>query len=304
MQELNYQLVKEDYLDWIRWNVSRQNLKKVKIITAVVYVVFLVLYLGGSIASGKPPASLLGTLIIVLLLGVFMFYIVSAKHQERTIWKRSGLKRLEKTAGFPKVHLVIDEKCIAMDVPDQQVSKEYSYTDITQIEETERLFLLGTADKTWQFVAKAAFDSENEMREFKTFMDEKIEDAKENPEKYKKPVPAAEISSETVSDKGSEAGEEDTSWTPNEEKIEPVDTSSMGKIGKMAHIMAALAAKEAEGDKAVDAGEAAEAEKPAAAEEPVKAADVVKAEEPAAAEEPANAEESVKAAESSDTDKE
>ncbi|MFR6332324.1 MAG: hypothetical protein ACLUOI_28385 [Eisenbergiella sp.] len=41
-------------------------------------------------------------------------------------------------------------------------------------------------DKTWQFVAKSAFGSREEMDEFMAFMEEKIADAKENPEKYEK----------------------------------------------------------------------------------------------------------------------
>ena len=61
---------------------------------------------------------------------------------------------------------------------------EYSFKDILGILEIERLFLLETKDKTWQFVAKSAFESQEKMQEFYAFMEERIEDAKAHPEKY------------------------------------------------------------------------------------------------------------------------
>lgn len=262
MQELKYQLQKEDYLDWIHWNVGRQNLKKAKIMTAVIFAIFVVVYVGSGIAAGKTPAGVLSSLILVVILGAGMFYIISPKHQERVIWRRSGLKRLEKTAGFPVINLSVRDTRVVMDAPGG-VHKEYSYTELNEIEETERLFLLGAADKTWQFVAKTAFTSQEEQREFKAFIEEKIADAKENPEKYRKGKEAAEIgtaahvadaestdaarmdagSTNTESTNTAESGDE---WEAEAVKIEPVDTSNMGKIGKMAHIMAAMAAENAE----------------------------------------------------------
>lgn len=247
MQELEYQLSKEDYLDWIHWNVARQNLKKMKLITALIYGVFLVIYLGGSIAAKKDPASLISTVLMVVVLGVFMFYIISAKHQENVIWKRSGLKKLEKTVGFPCVRLYVREDGVTMEVPDQG-SQNYSFTSINELEETERLFLLGVENKTWQFVAKSAFTDQSQMDKFKTYMLEKIADAKENPDKYKKEEPSAVHSSGESSKK---IGQSDVAMGEDEaeeaeEEIEPVDTSNMGKIGKMAHIMAAMAAEQEE----------------------------------------------------------
>lgn len=257
MQELKYQLQKEDYLDWIHWNVGRQNLKKAKIMTAVIFAIFVVVYVGSGIAAGKTPAGVLSSLILVVILGAGMFYIISPKHQEKVIWRRSGLKRLEKTAGFPVINLSVRDTRVVMDAPGG-VHKEYSYTELNEIEETERLFLLGAADKTWQFVAKTAFTSQEEQREFKLFIEEKIADAKENPEKYRKGKEAAEIgtaahvadaahtdapSTDAEPANTAESGDE---WEAEAVKIEPVDTSNMGKIGKMAHIMAAMAAENAE----------------------------------------------------------
>ena len=244
MQGLNYQLVKEDYLDWIHWNVARHSMKKMKIITAGIYVAFFIFYVGSSIVQKKEPAAILSSLILVLLLGAFMFYIISPKHQERTIWKRSGLSKLEKTNSFPKIYLTIREDGVKMEVPDQ-VCKDYSYTEVTDLEETPRLYLVGTSDRSWQFVAKSAFESAEKGEEFKAFMLEKIADAKENPEKYKK---AEEVAKADSVDAGYEQDnrEDSGSGTAEEEAvIKHVDTSSMGKIGKMANLIAAMSEDEA-----------------------------------------------------------
>lgn len=253
MQEFKYQLQKEDYMDWIHWNVGRQNLKKVQRITLIVYVVFLVLYIGGNIAAKRPPQAMLTTVIMMTALGIFMFYNVTAKHQEQVVWKRSGLKKLEKQGGFPTVHLTVKEDCITMEVPGE-VCKDYSYADIKEIREIDRLFLLAAAtDNTWQFVAKSAFESEEQMNEFKAFMEEKIEDAKANPEKYRKVEKKEErAAGDGTRSLAGSAGSGQEDGESEEEYIEPVDTSNMGKIGKMAHIMAALAAKEAAESKAED----------------------------------------------------
>ena len=54
MKELNYLLVKEDYKNWIRWNVARHDSKKMKIVTAVFFVIFAFLFLGRSfVLSGN-----------------------------------------------------------------------------------------------------------------------------------------------------------------------------------------------------------------------------------------------------------
>lgn len=254
MQEFTYQLQKEDYMDWIHWNVGRQNLKKVQRITLIVYIVFVVLYVGGNVAAKRPPQTMITSLVMMTALGIFMFYTVSAKHQEQMVWKRSGLKKLEKTGGFPTVHLTVKEECITMEVPGE-VCKDYSYADIKEIREIDRLFLLASAaDNTWQFVAKSAFESEEQRNEFKAFMEEKIEDAKENPEKYR--IKAGTAAGASGSDGRPDAAERlaahseaadggDDAELP---EIEPVDTSHMGKIGKMAHIMAAMAAEAEENE--------------------------------------------------------
>lgn len=270
MRELEYQLVKEDYKNWIHWNVLRNESKKMKIFSLVIYVGFVVIYVGGSLNSAKGNmAALIPSIGMALLVGAAMFYTTSHHNQERMIWKKSGLKRLEKNNNFPVVHLTLNDLGLVMEVPSENVTKEYRYSELFGILEIERLFLLEANDKTWQFIAKSAFSSQEEMDEFKAFMEEKIADAKENPEKYEKKEEIPEETQAAGNDGADASYESGSSYGSNEEaeEIEPVDTSNMGKIGKMAHIMAAMAAEaEKEEESSVRTEESAEA---AAGEESV-----------------------------------
>lgn len=270
MRELEYQLVKEDYKNWIHWNVLRNESKKMKIFSLVIYVGFVVIYVGGSLNSAKGNmAALIPSIGMALLVGAAMFYTTSHHNQERMIWKKSGLKRLEKNNNFPVVHLTLNDLGLVMEVPSENVTKEYRYSELFGILEIERLFLLEANDKTWQFIAKSAFSSQEEMDEFKAFMEEKIADAKENPEKYEKKEEIPEETQAAGNDGADASYESGSSYGSNEEaeEIEPVDTSNMGKIGKMAHIMAAMAAEaEKEEESSVRTEDSAEA---AAGEESV-----------------------------------
>ena len=120
MRELEYQLVKDDYKNWIHWNVLRNESKKMKLFTLVIYVAFVVIYVGGSISSAKGnPAAVIPSLGMALIVGAAMFYTTSHHNQERLIWKKSGLKRLEKANNFPVVHLSLGEFGIVMNVPSE-----------------------------------------------------------------------------------------------------------------------------------------------------------------------------------------
>ena len=46
MQEFEYRLEKEDYKNWIHWNVLKHESKKMKMVSALLYVAFLALFLG------------------------------------------------------------------------------------------------------------------------------------------------------------------------------------------------------------------------------------------------------------------
>ncbi len=250
MQEFEYRLEKEDYKNWIHWNVLKHESKKMKMISALIYVAFLAIFLGkGAVQAKGNPVILVPSVVIAVVVGFAMFYTISNQNQERIIWKRSGLKNLEKTGKFPVVHLTLDEKTLTMTVAEQEMTKTYSYSDIEQMVEIERMYLLETNEKTWQFIAKSAFPGEEERKHFENFMNEKLADAKENPDEY----PTVTMSQENSdSQKGvlhqNASLEEDVveADTPDEPEITRVDTSHMGKIGKMAHFIGGQTSEENE----------------------------------------------------------
>lgn len=139
---------------------------------------------------------------------------------------------MEKTGNFPVVHLTLDEKTLTMTVAAQEMTKTYSYSDIEQMVEIERMYLLETNEKTWQFIAKSAFSSEEEQKQFETFMNEKLADAKENPEEYPSVTKFGNAENQEGGALHQNAALEDDVVEADEPEITRVDTSHMGKIGK------------------------------------------------------------------------
>ena len=116
MKELKYRLIKEDYKNWIRWNVARHDSKKLKIASAIFFVIFAFLFLGRSFALAGNFKANIGPVLVLTMVGAAMYYTISPQNQERVIWKRSGLGRLEKAGRFPDVKLTILEKGITIEV--------------------------------------------------------------------------------------------------------------------------------------------------------------------------------------------
>ncbi|MCI7263499.1 MAG: YcxB family protein [Otoolea sp.] len=277
MREFEYRLVKEDYKDWIHWNVEKNFSEKKRQKTLVIYGLIILAFAAMSIITGKGLNGVIPTLVLGVLMGWYLMRTTSFQNQEKMIWKKSGLEKLDKTGNYPTVHLILKDRGLVMEVAEQNMSKIYGYNEIISVIELERLFLLEATDKTWQFVSKSAFESEEEKEAFVAFMNEKIAAAKEAPEEYSQEAMKREAgealtdAKESCGEEKEAAGEiseteeerENTASSAEEEDavvIEPVDTSNMGKIGKMAHIMAAMAAEN--GEKPVQ-----DAEKPAEDEE-------------------------------------
>ena len=59
MQEFEYRLEKEDYKNWIHWNVLKHESKKMKMVSALLYVAFLALFLGKNVMQAKGNLVLL-----------------------------------------------------------------------------------------------------------------------------------------------------------------------------------------------------------------------------------------------------
>ena len=95
--------------------------------------------------------------------------------------------------------------------------------------ELERLLLLKTSDGSYQFVAKRVF-TEEEKQEFLSFLREKMADARENPEKYRR------TETEAIAGTGSDETEGNI-WEEGY-VVRNQNTAGMGKIGQMANILA------------------------------------------------------------------
>lgn len=230
MKEYTYQLEKEDYREWIRWNIKKHDQRKARLITVGVLLALLAVTLAGNFSSGKPIAAAVGSLVTFTLLGVIMLYFISPQNQERMIWKKSGLKKMEKT-GFPTVSLSVREDGFDLFGPDREANHvHYQFTNLDDIVELERLLLLKTSDGSYQFVAKRVFADEEEKQEFLGFLREKMQDAKENPEKYRK--------AETEAAAGTSSDETERSVWEEGYVVRNQNTAGMGKIGQMANILA------------------------------------------------------------------
>ena len=65
MQEFEYRLEKEDYKNWIHWNVLKHESKKMKMVSALLYVAFLALFLGKNVMQAKGNLVLLVPSIVI-----------------------------------------------------------------------------------------------------------------------------------------------------------------------------------------------------------------------------------------------
>lgn len=256
MQKIRYRLETADYKNWIQWNVERNYSEKTRKKTILIFggLVAVLMLLG--IIVGRNISSMIPTLILGVFGGFYIVHSTSKEAQEKMLWKRTGLSKLEKSGNYPEVQLELLEAGLVMRAENQGMVKQYGYQEIVSVEELERLFLLETTEKTWQFVAKSAFASEEEQNMFRSFIEAKMKAAKEDPEHYSKEAMEREeqqASGESEALKSleqTEATEEKPEKDKNAEKTEEalneevvqlrhVDTSNMGKIGKMAHFMAA-----------------------------------------------------------------
>lgn len=234
MKEYTYQLEKDDYREWIQWNIKKHDQKKTRYITVGVMLALLAMTLIGNLSSGAPLAAVLGSSTMFLVLGAVMLYFISPQNQERMIYKKSGLKKMEQT-GFPTVNLILRED--GFDLYGSNRTEEqmhYQYTALSEILELERLILLKTADGGYQFVAKKVFESQEAKEEFLTFLQEKMEDAKAHPENYSLKNEEDEAEKERIS----------RVWEEGY-VVRNKNTEGLGKIGQMAHILAPAGEEEA-----------------------------------------------------------
>lgn len=83
MKEYTYQLEKEDYREWIRWNIKKHDQRKAKLITVGVMLALLAVTLIGNFSSGRPIAAAIGSVVTFIGLGAIMLYFISPQNQEK-----------------------------------------------------------------------------------------------------------------------------------------------------------------------------------------------------------------------------
>ena len=249
-RELDYRLQEEDYRNWIHWSLTENPRKNRKIMAGVLFVALSIFLLSSGLrAANGDITKLLPNVVIMAIVGVVLVLGMSQKHQEKLIWKRSGLERLKMRDEFPSVHLTVGDTKLCVDAQGQGDERHtsFSYKEIFEVREIERLVLLRT-DKAWQFIAKSGFADDAEKDEFIRFISEKIADAKEHPENYPTEKELAQKAADEEAAKKAEererriaAGEitEEAAADEDAPQITRVDTSRMGSIGKLAHMVTA-----------------------------------------------------------------
>ena len=185
-REFDYRLAEEDYRNWIHWSLTENPRKNRKIMAVVLFLALTAFGMSsGYRAAQGDITKLIPNSVIVLITAAVLYFGMSQKHQEKLIWKRSGLERLKMRDEFPSVHLTVEDGLIRVDAAGQGDERHtsFSYKEIFEVREIERLVLLRT-EKAWQFIAKSGFADEAEKDEFVRFIKEKIADAAEHPENY------------------------------------------------------------------------------------------------------------------------
>lgn len=303
MQEISYNLVKEDYQEWIHWNVERGYSAKRKYLVYGVLIIMMVLMFavnGEKIFSD--PKSLTTTGFMVALVAVIGIRGTSKKSQEKMLWRRSGLEKMERQGRLPHVIFSAGERACCLKITNLGSEHYLSYREMESVEEMERLIMVKENSNTWQIIAKSGFESEEEMKRFLDFLKAKVEDAKANPDNYPEKGDAAKAAfleeigeapagaagqenvpavpeeagavgtiaaGQAVSEPEGTASEADIATRPAPARRKNVDTSNMGKLGKMAHFVNPEVEDEEE-----SAGEEASAEETAAEENAAEETDV------------------------------
>ena len=261
VKELNYMLQEEDFRNWFHWNVVHNSSKTRKYVGYVLSAgVAAILLIQGYMSAGLNFQKLLPTILLAVGVIFVMGYTSSDRAVERALWKRSGLQRMKNFNAFPHVHFVADEKRITITTEAQQAINQdathqvISYSQLSGVEMIDRLILI-KQPKQIQFVARSAFESQEEETEFIRFIEERIADAKEHPEEYTPEEIEEEETQKAEREENAAAiaanpAADDGDRSVAEEDIHRVDTSNMGTLGKIAHMVAADADMDTDSDAA------------------------------------------------------
>lgn len=259
MQQLHFQYAPDDYRSWIRFQMRRGGQQKKKMFAFILYAILLVILiyqrLNPKEGVTQTPQDLLVTLGIALVIGLVLFFGMSEKHQEKLIFRRSGVEKAAREGKLPKITMTVRDDCIRAEQAGMEGAQLISYRDIKEIIDFENLFILN-AGKQCELLPKSAFADDEEREAFRTFIQAKIDDVKANPDKYptvtelrnaeNRANAAAKAAEEgiPVTAEGIPVAEDDGSIDVDESAVTRVDTSHMGRLGKIAHMVAADAGED------------------------------------------------------------
>ena len=313
MKELKYDLIREDYQDWIHWNVekgSASSKKRRLFVFGILVVMMTLMFYVNRDSLTKDPKNLLSIGFMVAMVAVIGISGTSKKNQERNMWKRSGLEKMERQGRLPRVVLTLGDKAARFRITNLGLDHFISYRQMDQFEELERLLMVRVGKNTWQIIAKSAFESEEEKDQTASFLKEKIEDANARPEEYPETEEEAKAAffaemealgltgaagadsaegAAAEGEDGTSAGEaagaaasaaagSSSGAGPARKRVNrDVDTSNMGRLGKLAHFVN----PETEDEEEEEAAEEPSAAVPKQTEAPVAEEATEAAEEPA-----------------------
>jgi hypothetical protein len=233
--------------------MSQGSQRKKKILAYVMYAVLAVVIVVQAYRAGSGTAGVLRSAGIVVAIGVFLVFSMSDKRQENMIVKRSGVDKAEKNGQLPHITLSAEDTGLfvtALGSDDKPEKRQaIGYPDILGVEETDRLILL-QMKREYELVPKAAFADDAARDDFLSYVKEKVAAAKENPDAYKNSeVLNRELKAAGQADDAPAEGDESGLEAPESQTgddgevkasdIDRVDTSGMGKLGKIAHMVAA-----------------------------------------------------------------
>jgi hypothetical protein len=187
---LEYMLTRDDYADWIIWNIRKRDKRKIRLYLWGIFAICAVAFLGLTLVNGG-KGDIPIALFLVVLCGAALVYGSSDKQQFRLMMKRTGVKKMEKENTFPHLNARFNEKGFEISARDQNYRRQFSYSDIKGIEESKRLILIQTDSNMYQMIAKSAFSTEESRQRFMKFLQERYEDARKNPLRYDQSVNAA-----------------------------------------------------------------------------------------------------------------
>lgn len=225
--DIRFTVLKEDYKDWIHYNVeqsSRGKNKNFRIGAVVCYLTIALACSGYNILHGGDIRQASLSFLVGLGICGYILYTTSPKGIEAATYKKHGLHKLEKTKNYQELEVYADDEKCVMTITSTGQQRTFSYQEFLDVIEIDRIYMITTSENRVQFICKSAFQTAEEGEEFIAFIKEKIADAKENPDKY--PIPENPLYNPWEDEENSEEAEETEAAEENESGEEAAEETT------------------------------------------------------------------------------